>query len=123
MVGSSTSQGCACAIRCEPRTFVGVVLTVRKAELTRLSPWHGMGSGTSSGTHPDTPGVWSGPAMDRYVALCAELDIASQGAMVEQARTNLAEAVELFFETAEPSEVDRRLRAEVYVTRLNIARG
>ncbi|MGD0949964.1 MAG: type II toxin-antitoxin system HicB family antitoxin [Candidatus Binatia bacterium] len=60
---------------------------------------------------------------DGYVSLCLELDIASQGATVEEARANLREAVELFFEAADPSEVDRRLHAEVYVTRLDVARG
>lgn len=58
-----------------------------------------------------------------YVALCPELDIASQGDSVEQARDNLVEALELFFEAADPSEVDKRLRAEVYVTRLEVAVG
>jgi predicted RNase H-like HicB family nuclease len=46
---------------------------------------------------------------DGYVALCPELDVASQGATVEEARTNLVEAVELFFETADPAEVAERL--------------
>ena len=46
---------------------------------------------------------------DGYVALCPELDIASQGDTVEQARTNLIEALELFFEVADPSEIERRL--------------
>lgn len=32
-----------------------------------------------------------------YVSLCPELDIASQGATIEEARANLAEALELFF--------------------------
>ena len=41
---------------------------------------------------------------DGYVALCPELDIASQGDSVEEAKRNLAEALELFFETADPSE-------------------
>jgi len=60
---------------------------------------------------------------DGYVALCPELDISSQGTTVEDARANLREAVELFFETADPSEVERRLHAEVYVTRLNVGRA
>ena len=34
---------------------------------------------------------------DSYVALCPELDIASQGATVAEARKNLQEALELFF--------------------------
>jgi predicted RNase H-like HicB family nuclease len=45
---------------------------------------------------------------DGFVALCAELDIASQGPSVEEARANLVEALTLFFETAEPSEVALR---------------
>jgi predicted RNase H-like HicB family nuclease len=60
---------------------------------------------------------------DGYVALCPELDIASQGRNVEEARANLREAVELFFEAADPSEVERRLHTEVYVTRLDVAGG
>lgn len=52
---------------------------------------------------------------DGYVALCPELDIASQGDTVEEARRNLVEAVELFFETAGPEEIRSRLRIEVYV--------
>jgi predicted RNase H-like HicB family nuclease len=43
-----------------------------------------------------------------YVALCSDLDIASQGDSVEEARFNLKEAVELFFETATSNEVARR---------------
>ncbi|MDX1584941.1 MAG: type II toxin-antitoxin system HicB family antitoxin [Thermoanaerobaculia bacterium] len=46
---------------------------------------------------------------DRYVSLCPELDIASQGETIEQARENLEEALELFFETASPEEVTARL--------------
>ena len=45
---------------------------------------------------------------DGYVALCSELDIASQGDSVEEARFNLKEAVELFFEVATSDEVARR---------------
>jgi predicted RNase H-like HicB family nuclease len=43
-----------------------------------------------------------------YSALCPELDVASQGQSVEEARENLTEAVELFLETADPGEVDKR---------------
>jgi len=57
---------------------------------------------------------------DGYVALCAELDIASQGTTVEDARRNLEEALQLFFETASASEIEDRLHSEVYVTRLSI---
>ena len=50
---------------------------------------------------------------DGYVALCPELDIASQGNTVEEARRHLVEAIELFFETADPSEVQRRLHSKL----------
>lgn len=58
-----------------------------------------------------------------YVALCPELDIASQGNTVEEARCNLKEALELFFETADAAEVRRRLQGEVFVTHLEVAAG
>lgn len=58
-----------------------------------------------------------------FVALCPELDICSQGATVEEARANLREALELFFECAPPEEVSRRLASEVYVTQLEVAIG
>ena len=48
---------------------------------------------------------------DGYVALCPELDVASQGDTVEEARMNLVEALELFFEVATADEVARRLAA------------
>ena len=60
---------------------------------------------------------------DSYVALCPELDIASQGDTVETARRNLVEALELFFESADPTEVVRRLHSEVFVTRVEVAVG
>jgi predicted RNase H-like HicB family nuclease len=53
-----------------------------------------------------------------YVSLCPEVDIASHGESIEAARKNLQEAVELFFETADPSEIERRRHSEVFVTRL-----
>lgn len=59
----------------------------------------------------------------RFVAFCPEFDVASQGASVEQARANLAEAVELFLETASTEEVSRRTHAETYVTRLEVGVG
>lgn len=58
-----------------------------------------------------------------YVGLCPELDIASQGETIETARANLQEAVELFFETADPSEIERRRHSEVFVTRLEVEVG
>jgi predicted RNase H-like HicB family nuclease len=58
-----------------------------------------------------------------YVALCPELDIASQGNTVEEARRNLKEAIELFFEAASEQEVRERLHDEVFITRLEVAIG
>ena len=55
-----------------------------------------------------------------YVSLCPELDIASQGDSIEQARENLKEALELFFETASKEEVKTRLHEEVYVTNMEV---
>ncbi len=49
---------------------------------------------------------------DGYISLCPELDIASQGDNIEEARRNLIEALELFFETADPSEVKNRLDSD-----------
>lgn len=60
---------------------------------------------------------------DGYVSMCPELDIASQGGSVEEARANLKEAVELFVETADRSEIDQRLHEEVFVTDLQVAIG
>ncbi len=60
---------------------------------------------------------------DMYVALCPELDIASQGKTVEEARENLQEAIELFFETASKQEIRNRLHDEIFVTRLEVAVG
>lgn len=56
-----------------------------------------------------------------YVALCPELDIASQGGTVEEARSNLAEALESFFQQADASEVQSRLQSEVFITHLEVA--
>lgn len=46
---------------------------------------------------------------DVYVSLCPELDIASQGINIEEAKDNLKEAVELFFECASQTEIQYAL--------------
>ena len=51
---------------------------------------------------------------NQYVALCPELDIASQGDTVEQVRKNLHEALELFFETASEQEIEERLHDNLF---------
>ena len=58
-----------------------------------------------------------------FVSLCPEVDVASQGDTIEEARANLQEALELFFETASESEIKTRLHTEVLVTRLEVAVG
>ena len=60
---------------------------------------------------------------DFYVSLCPELDVASQGETAQEARSNLIEALELFFETADVSEIDRRLNNEVFVERVEVTVG
>jgi len=60
---------------------------------------------------------------DGYVSLCPELDVASQGKTIEEARDNLREALELFFESASPEEIKQRLRDEVFVTQIEVAVG
>jgi len=58
-----------------------------------------------------------------YVSLCPELNIASQGDTADEARSNLIEALELFFETADASEIQRRLNNEVFVEQVEVKVG
>lgn len=60
---------------------------------------------------------------DGYVAICPEFDIASQGDTVEEARSNLTEALTLFFETADSSEIGRRSQREVFITQVEVPVG
>ncbi len=60
---------------------------------------------------------------DGYVSLCPEFDIASQGKTIEEARHNLQEALELFFQSASPAEIKQRFHGEVYITPLEVAVG
>jgi predicted RNase H-like HicB family nuclease len=60
---------------------------------------------------------------DGFVALCPELDIASEGASIEEARTNLIEALTMFFETASPSEAARRSHNEIFITQVEVPVG
>lgn len=55
-----------------------------------------------------------------YVAICPDLDVASQGDSVSEARDNIKEALELFFEAATPEEINGRLQGEVYVTHVEV---
>jgi predicted RNase H-like HicB family nuclease len=59
-----------------------------------------------------------------YVALCPELDIASQDVTVEEARSNLGRGRGTLFEVANPAEVQNRLRGgELFVTQMEVAVG
>jgi len=55
---------------------------------------------------------------DGFVALCPEVDIASEGSTIEEARANLVEALTLFFEVADDQEISRRVHREVFVTQV-----
>jgi predicted RNase H-like HicB family nuclease len=57
---------------------------------------------------------------DWYVAHCPELDIASQGDSLEEAKRNLREAVEGFLECAPTDEVAARLQGDVFVSGLEV---
>jgi predicted RNase H-like HicB family nuclease len=58
---------------------------------------------------------------DGFVALCQELDVASQGNTVEEAKSNLQETIELFFEHASKDEIASRLKTDVFITNVQIA--
>ncbi|MFZ2360879.1 MAG: type II toxin-antitoxin system HicB family antitoxin [Anaerolineae bacterium] len=60
--------------------------------------------------HLDRPKVVVEQDEDWYVATSIDLDIASQGRTMEEALSNLAEALDLFFESADDAEVEQRLR-------------
>lgn len=60
---------------------------------------------------------------DGYVSLCPQLDIASQGATIEEARRNLIEAIELFLASASSLEIKQRAHSEVYVTPIEVTIG
>jgi predicted RNase H-like HicB family nuclease len=47
----------------------------------------------------------------------------NEGASIEEARTDLVEALTLFFEVADPSEIARRSRSEVFVTQVEVPIG
>ena len=60
---------------------------------------------------------------DGYVSLCPELDVGSQGDSVDEARANLVDAVEGFFEVASKQEVEQRLSGERYVEQMEVSVG
>ena len=60
---------------------------------------------------------------DGFVALCPEVDVVSQGSSIEEARSNLVEALTLFFEVADDDEISRRMHREVFVTQVEVPVG
>ncbi|MCG3164637.1 MAG: hypothetical protein POELPBGB_00396 [Bacteroidia bacterium] len=60
---------------------------------------------------------------NQYVALCPELDIASQGNTMEEAMANLKEAVELFLECADTTEINQRLHTDLFITQFEVERA
>lgn len=61
-----------------------------------------------------------------YVGLCLELDIASQGTTVEEAKQNVKNAVESFLETAPHAELRDQLPAaddDIFMTRIEVPFG
>ncbi len=53
---------------------------------------------------------------DAYVSFCPELDVASQGSTIEEAKNSLKEAIDLFLEHAPEEEKHRRIHSEIFVT-------
>lgn len=60
---------------------------------------------------------------DGYVALCPELDVASQGGTIEEARRNLQEALDLFLEAASPKEIADRVSSGQIVVSWRVLDG
>jgi predicted RNase H-like HicB family nuclease len=59
-----------------------------------------------------------------YIAQCPQLDIASQGSSLEEAKNNLQEALSLWFECASDNEIKERLPAETaYITQVEVTYG
>ncbi len=68
----------------------------------------------------ETLTAWVQREGDGWVALCPELDVASQGSTVEEAKANLREAVMLFLECANEEEIRQRFHGETYLSPLEI---
>jgi predicted RNase H-like HicB family nuclease len=60
---------------------------------------------------------------DGYVVLCPEVDVASQGDSLEEACANLIEALTLFFETADASEIKKQFQSDLSVTQVEVPAG
>ena len=58
-----------------------------------------------------------------FVALCPEIDVASQGDTIEESLANLREAVELFYACASADEISARKSGDVYIMQLDVSVG
>ncbi|MFA5982533.1 MAG: type II toxin-antitoxin system HicB family antitoxin [Methylococcaceae bacterium] len=60
---------------------------------------------------------------DIYVSFCPELNISSRGSDIEEAKSNLNEAVELFLVNASEEEVKKRYYGDTNQSSMNTAIG
>lgn len=60
---------------------------------------------------------------DGFVALCPEVDVASQGATIAEAYAGLKEALTRYYESGERVEFTPRLRGDFWVTSVEVAVG
>ncbi len=81
----------------------------------RLSAWR---RAASMSTMQLTARIW--PEEDAFVAECVELRVVSQGNSEEIALENLREAVELFLEHADSSEVNERMHEGMHVRTFDV---
>jgi predicted RNase H-like HicB family nuclease len=58
-----------------------------------------------------------------YTSLCPELDVASQGESLEEAKANLQEAVELFLEVASRKEIEARFQQSAFISAFEVTIG
>ena len=56
-----------------------------------------------------------------FVALCPELDVASQGKTTDEALKNLKEAIQLYLENASKSELRGVARSHPLITTLEVS--
>ena len=64
--------------------------------------------------------AWLQKDNDVWVALCPELDVASEGVTMEEAKASLRQAVELFLESADEAEIGLRLHGGIHVCPLGV---
>ena len=60
---------------------------------------------------------------DGYVAVCPQLDIASEGDTVDEARAMLIDALRGWFETASEDEIARSIPTEILIESLELSVG